>query len=158
MPAELEVGVDPLLQRGQTLLFQAGARDPRERHIELCDRDSAPEGERFAEHLGGLCGGGTPGACHRLLELPEVELAVTRPHQVAGPLGDDHVRAEHLAQLRDVHLHGRRGRLRRPASPELLDQAFTRDNLVRMQQQKREQGARLRTSELQDAAVILDLQ
>ena len=158
VPAELEIGVDPLLQRCQPLLLQAGTRGQRERHVELRERDSSPEGERFGEQRRGLGRGSTPGACHRLLEAPQVELAVARTDEVAGPLGDDHVRAEHLPKLRDVHLHGRRGRLRRPPAPQLLDQAVTRNRLVRMQQQKREQGARLRAAELQDPALRLDLQ
>jgi hypothetical protein len=98
------------------------------------------------------------GAYDRLLEAFEVELAVGDANQVAGRPLDDQVAAERLAQLGGVNLERRRGRLRLLDAPQLLDQAVTRDGIVGMQEQKRQEGALLRTSDPHDPAVLLDLQ
>jgi hypothetical protein len=66
--------------------------------------------------------------------------------------------AERLAQLGDVNLERRRGRLWLLDAPQLLDQAVTRDGLVGVQEQKRQEGALLRTGDPHDPAVLLDLQ
>ena len=51
---EREVGVDPLLQRGQAELLQAGALVAREGLRELRERWAAPQCERLPKELGGV--------------------------------------------------------------------------------------------------------
>ena len=50
MPAELELGVDPLLERGHAQLVQPRRLAPRERLVgEIGQRRAAPERERLAQ-------------------------------------------------------------------------------------------------------------
>ncbi len=90
------------------------------------------------------------------LEAFEVELAVGDANQGAGRPRDDQVAAERLPQLGDVNLERRRGRLRLLDAAQLLDQAVTRDGLDGVQEQKRQEGALLRTGDPHDPAVLLD--
>ncbi len=158
VPAELEIGVDALLECGNALLFEAGALGARERCVELGERRPAPERERLAEHIRRLGRRLVPRPCDGGLEAIEIELALAHPNQVAAGLGDDRVAAERLAELRDVHLNRGRGGLGRLLAPELVDQALTRDGLVRVQEQKAEEAALLGACDLEAVAVVLDLE
>jgi hypothetical protein len=86
------------------------------------------------------------------LEAVQVELAVRDVQQVAGCAGDEQrvaaaVRAERLAQPRDMDLEGVvRGR-RRIVGPQLLDQAVAGDDAIGLQQEDRQQRPLLRTAE-----------
>jgi hypothetical protein len=57
--------------------------------------------------------------------------------------GRDRVVAERAAKLRDVGLQRLERRPRLSLTPELVEQPVGRDDLVPMQEQQREQGARL---------------
>ena len=57
-----------------------------------------------------------------------------------------------------MNLERRRGRLRLLDAPQLLDQAVTTDGIVGVQEQKRQEGALLRTGDPYDPALLLDLQ
>ncbi len=87
-------------------------------------------------------------------ELLEVERARLDADQVARSLRDDRVAAERLPQLAHVDLERRRGRVRRRAVPELVDQPIARDDPVRVQQQQREQCPLLRAAESHQLAVL----
>ena len=67
--------------------------------------------------------------------------------------GPDQVAAERPAELRDVGLEHLRCRGRRPAGPDLLDQAIARDRLVRPKKEDDEQRAGLARTQRHDAAV-----
>jgi hypothetical protein len=54
--SKLELGIDLLLQRRQTLLLQASTRGARERRVELRKRDTAPQREGALKEIHGLCG------------------------------------------------------------------------------------------------------
>ena len=155
---ELEVDVDPLLQRRQPLLVETGSFGARERPVELGQRRPPPQGERLPEQLPGLVRRGRSCTRYTRLEALEVECPFLDADQVAGGLGDDRVVAEQLAQLRDVHLDGRGRGLRGCAAPDLVDQAIASDGLVGVEQEQGEQRPLLRTPELQHAAVLLDLE
>ena len=60
--AELEVGVDPLLERGEPLLLEAGALGACERRVELGERRPAPERERLTRAAAAASAGGGPAA------------------------------------------------------------------------------------------------
>ena len=110
---------------------------------ELGQRRSSPERERLPQHrVRGrrVC---DPRSAEELLEAEQVERPDVGTELVCGGDGPDDVAAERPAQLRDVGLENLRGRGRRPAVPELLDQAIARDRLVRPEEQDREKGPRL---------------
>ena len=94
----------------------------------------------------------------RLFEPGCVEPARSEPSYVPGRLGNEHVGAERLAQLRDVHLQGVRGRPRRRLAPQLVDQPLHRDDLVPAQEQCREQRPLLRAPESEGAAAEAHLE
>ena len=54
--------------------------------------------------------------------------------------------------LRSWETWRRRGRLRLPEAPQLVDQAVTRDGIVGVQEQKRQEGVLLRTGDPHDPA------
>ena len=56
-------------------------------------------------------------------------------------------RAERLTELRDVDLDGVRGRLRRLARPERLDEPVDGDDASRLEREDGEEGARLLPAE-----------
>ena len=149
VPAELEIEVDPVLQRRQPQLLQP---EP----VEL--RLAAPERERRTEPLGALRGRERLGLGAQLLEPGQVEIGGGDLDHVAGAPPLDHVVPERLPQLRDVDLERVLRRLRRLVAPERVRQAVDRDDVVRVQQQRRQQRARLRPADGHRPAVVIDLQ
>ena len=75
------------------------------------------------------------------LEAPQVERVRLDLDQVAGRTGDEDVRREHLAEVRDVRLEDVDRCLGRLLAPELVDQAIARDDLVRSGEEERKQRA-----------------
>ena len=65
---------------------------------------------------------------------------------------------EHSSQSRDERLNALRRARRRLLVPELVDDPIDRDNLVRVQQEKREQGALLTPPERQLAIAVAHLE
>ena len=104
-----ELGLDPLLERRQPLLFQPRSLGAGEGVAQLGQRRSTPQGQPFPEQPGGLGGLLRARRRHQPLEAMEVELTVADPDEVAGGLRQDQIPAERLAQLGDVHLERRRG-------------------------------------------------
>ena len=78
----------------------------------------------------------------------DLELVACRP-------GQKPVTADQLAEPRDVDLHGRRGGRWGPLAPERVDQLVGRDDLVRPQEQRRQEGALLAGAE-RDRLAVLD--
>jgi hypothetical protein len=72
--------------------------------------------------------------------------------EVAGAAGHEHVVAEQLPELRDVDRQVAPGARRRLAAPEAVDQAVGRDDVVRVEQEQREQGSVLRRRDRDDRA------
>ena len=93
-----------------------------------------------------------------LLEAREVELVALDADHVAGRAGDDPVGAEGLAELRDVVLDRVQRLLGRAHSPELVDQAVGRDDLVRAGEQQGEQRSLALTPECKRAVGVDHLQ
>ena len=129
---------------------------------ELGERRAAPERECFAEIR--RCPLGTPRGELSLAfraqvhEPREIELALTDEQPVPSRLGEQPVDSEPLAQLGEMLLQRVVRRDGRPIDPQLLDQASCRDQLVRMQEEQREEGALLAPAELDWAFTIRDLE
>ncbi len=165
---ELEVRLDPLLQAGEARFLEAGDLALGPLLIgEVGERRPAPQGECLAERrrrAGGVTGRERRASGGRqLLKAVEVELPGRQVQEVTGRAGLDRagtgaVGRHGPAQLGDVHLHGlacgRRGRL----PPELGDQPLGRDDLVRAQQQERQQGPLAEPSERDGPIAVEDLE
>jgi hypothetical protein len=141
---ELEVGIDPAIERRQTQLFKPAALGARERFVEVCQNGPAPEPEGLLQRLG--CRGRFLSGrfFDQPLEALRIEVAGVDLDQVAGRPRDDRLAAEGLAKLRDVYLERRRGGLGRGPAPKLVDQTAAGNDLVRVQQENSEQLARFR--------------
>jgi hypothetical protein len=97
--AQLEVGVHPLLERGESRLLEAADLVAGERlEREVLERRPPPERERGAEllcplaRLGPACLRGEP------LEARQVELLRVDAQEISGRLGDDQLRTDRLSQ------------------------------------------------------------
>ena len=145
--AEREVGVDALLDDDGSQLLEARDLRLRERLVdEVGERRPAPERERLAQRdLGGGCVARLergPPLLRQAREAVHVHALGIELEDVAGRArGDDG--AEHLAELRDVDLDGVRGRLRRIARPERLDEPVDGDDASRLEREDGEERARL---------------
>ena len=149
---ERQVGLDAIRDRLQAQLLEPLGR-------RLCERDErevgqgrpAPQRQGGAERLrrpGGRARGKRRVALVDVaLEAVEVARVGLDLQHVAGRAGDEHAGHEHLAQGGHVDLDelGRGGR--RPLAPQLVHDPVARDDLVRAQQQQRQQRALLGRAE-----------
>ena len=148
------------LLRDEPQLLETSDRRLRERLVrEVGERRTAPERERVAELHRGLRGVAALevaiGLGHQPLEALQVELVRPDVDDVARRPGHDRLPAcaERLAQLRDAYLERGRPGFRRLIAPELVDQAVAGDDLVRVQEEEREQGPLLRSTERHQATL-----
>ena len=168
--AERELRLDQLLQRRAPQVIQASDLREGKRLVgEVRQRIPAPQRQRLLERSDGRVGavagklGAAPG--EEPLEAVRVELLGIERQLVAALARDDRavaaasVRArQRLAQTRDVHLQrlGRAGGRMLP--PQRVDQAVRGERLVGVEQQQREQRARLGPRKREAAAVVEDLE
>ena len=145
--SRVEVGVDSRLQRGQ-------ARFLEPRHLRLGERLEGEVGERLAtperERAVRVALG------NEALEAVDVELVGVDADEVAGRPGDDPVGADRPAKRVHVHLERARRARRRLLAPDPVDQAVGRDDVVGVEQELREQGARPRPAERDRRTVVSD--
>jgi hypothetical protein len=154
-----ELGVEPLLVRGEPQLVQPGDLGLSERLVrQVGERRPPPQIESVAQQLRRRRGSCAAGLGDELLEALEVELTRLEAQDVAGRARDDHTRSELPAQLGDEDVDALDDRRGRRLAPELVDQPLGRDHLVRVQEQDGEQRARLDAAERQHAAVGTDLE
>ena len=152
--AQREIGLDALLERLEPKLLEpsisAAPRARRRTRPEAVPRqsESASRNIPFAS-----AGAGDPRIRDELLEAVAGRTIRHRHEARTRRDGPDHAAAERPAELGDVRLEDLRRRGRRPAGPELLDQAVARDRLVRAEEQDREQGTRLCRVQRDDAAL-----
>ncbi len=151
VPAESEIGLDPLLERDRAQLLQPGDLGLGERLVEeVRERRPAPERERLAENALGRSGVTSLARRPPLLREAgeamnvhalggELELVARRASREDGP--------ERLAELRDVDLDRVRRRFGRLAGPERLDQAVDGDDAAGVEGEHGEQRSRLRAAE-----------
>jgi hypothetical protein len=166
--AEGEVSVDPLLEPAQAELVEPGDLGSSEGVLrEVGEWRAAPEAEPLAKALRGRprlpAGEIALGLLQQGAKAVGVELTGLNPEQVAVPVGLEPAgpgaggavpSVERSAQPRDVDLK----RLDRAGGgllpPELVDQPVAGHDLVRVQQEQREQGPLPRTSEIDPVTVL----
>src|SRR5215217_158980 len=149
--AQRELGLDALLDGGQVKLLKPGDLALRKRLVrELGERRAAPQRERLAQQLQRPLRGPLderPAALpQQTLEALHVKLAGTDAHQIATATRNHDADGavyplylERAAQPRDVYLQALRSSGRGLLAPQLLDQTVARHDLVRVQQQDRQQ-------------------
>ena len=151
--SECEVGVDPVLERGEPQVLEAGDGGLGEGlEREVAERRTAPQRQRASQPrgpgLGVARGQGAATLRRQELETVKVDLLGRGLQAVTRPLRHDHPGvADRFAELRHVHLDAVRRRPWRLAAPELVDQAVDRDRLVRVQEEDREQRTLFRAPE-----------
>ena len=163
MTPEREIGVDPILDRGDAQLFQAAASvaangspatsasaGPRQRPSAAVNRSAAssvaPPTRRRARLRG------------QALEAGEVELVGLDADRVAAAASLQAVGAERTAQAGHVDLHRLRRAGRRGLAPEGVDEALDGDRLVGVEQEDGEERALLRAAERQRPIALADLE
>jgi hypothetical protein len=143
VPSEREIAVDPVHQRRQPQLVEL-------RHLvapvrleqQSGEGRAAPERNGFAQELGSRLelahGCALTRGRKKLLHVREVEFVGIDTKAVAAVRGRNRVETvtgQCLPQLRDVDVDRLSRGGRRRLTPELVDQALARDELVRMQKQ-----------------------
>ena len=152
--AEGEIHLDPFLEGLEPKLLEPRDLGLRPRLVgELDQRLSSPERKRLPQQPARLDRGRGPRVTDELLETEQIERPGIGMELVRRGDGPDQVAAERPAELRDVGLEHLRCRGRRPAGPDLLDQAIARDRLVRPKKEDDEQRAGLARTQRHDAAV-----
>ena len=159
VPAQLKIGLDPLLDSREADFGEAGLLGSREgRRVELGKGHAAPEREGLAQRIGGgsslliMCLG------HQPLETIQVDGVRLDVDEIALWPRLDALRAQALSQLGHVYLKGGASRLRRIAVPELVDQAVPRHDLVGAEEEGREQRTLLGASKVDAPVIVLDLE
>src|SRR5215204_4329777 len=144
MAAERQVGLDPLLERGQAQLLEPADLLAGEVLIgEVGERRTAPEGERLAQEVRGrlrIRRPKRPPAAEELLEAVEIALAPLQAKQIAVAVRLKRrcsVTAEGAAELGDVVVQHVRRRRRGALAPQDVDQAVSGEHLVGVEQQQR---------------------
>ena len=163
VPAEREIGVDPILERREALLLQPRSLALRKRLIrEVRQRRPAPQRQRLpqpsARELRITLRERVAALRHARLESVRIELPRLQLEHVPAASGHEQTITQGLAQIRDVHLHGLCRAAGRALSPQLIDQAINRDNLPPVQQQHRQHSPLLWGPERQRTIVVDDLQ
>lgn len=147
---ELEIGGDPILEYAQPQILEAMDVVLREvLQLRVGKRPASPESKRLAEHDRPPLGLFLPRRADDVLETGEIELtSIKREHIAVRPCLEE-TGSQQLSQLRDGVLEGRRRSSRGMLAPELIDETFSRDRLVRPQEQQRQQRALVATAERQ---------
>jgi hypothetical protein len=150
-----EIGVDPLLERGDPHLLHPRDLGLGESLVrEVGERRPAPQRERLAERRRRLLRTRAGGVRDEPLKAGDVELRRLELDRVAGRAGDEPAVAELLAEPRDVDVDALCDRRRRRLAPQLVDEPLGRDHLIRMQQQQHQQRALLAPAERKRAVLL----
>ena len=159
VPAQLELGVDSLLQRRQPELLEPPDLVLREL-VEREVREGGPSPERQRPGDLGCTILGRPAARlpEQALEPRRINAVGVDPEHVPGRLGHEELRPDDLAELGDEVLQRGRRRPRGFLAPDLVDQAVGGDDLAGVNEQRREQRALLLPSQWERAAVRADFE
>ena len=160
MSSDREIGIDAVLERGNSQLREAGDLGLREPDVaQVGEWLAAPETECLTQVASALLGiEPSTRLFEPHLEAIGVELAGLDSQRVAGRGSLDAISAQHAAQPRHVAVQrGHRGRRRRLA-PQRVDQQVPPDDLVRAQQQVPEQSALSAALDRARTAILLHLQ
>src|SRR5581483_8060050 len=162
VPATGELGLVPRFGRGEPELLEPRPGRIERRFVQPGERLASPERERLGQELARLIrttrAESASALLEEVLEPPQVEHVRAELEAVAVCDGHDQLRAERLAQLRHVDLEHLRGRGRRRAAPDVLDEASLRAREPLVEEEECEQRARLRTLDLEATVVTQHLQ
>src|SRR4029453_2486886 len=165
--ADLQVALEPLLQRAQTQLLEPSDLCLSERYVgQVLERGSPEQREGSAEDpsRGPVIRGckSRPRPIEQDLEALQIELAVLNPQQVSGCPGyearSESVSAEELPQAGDGRIEGRTRAARRRIPPHPFDEAVPRYPRVPVEQQYRQRRPLLLPAEREDPIRLEDLQ
>ena len=160
VPAECELGVEPLLERAQPQFLETGDLGLGEVVVgEVGEGLAAPELECLPDRglRAGRISAGEPfsSLLQQRSEAIAVELTRLDDQEVAVPARLQALPlAERPTHARDLRLDALDGAGRRLVRPERLDEAVDRDDLVRMEQEHRNEEALLAAAEVDDCAVV----
>ncbi len=161
VPAEREIGLDPLLDDDGPQFLEPRDLRLRERLVdEVGEGWPTPERERLAER--GLRGLGVvslqraPALLGEAREAMDVDVIRGELEHVPRRTGRDHG-PERLAELRDVDLDGVRSRVGRVAGPERVDEAVGGDDAPEVEREHAEERSRLGAPETGGNAIALRL-
>jgi len=128
---------------------------------EVGKRIAPPQTKGFAQSAGG-CGRVATQLPARLtrsrLEACCVNFLISQVQDVAGRAAFQALGAEGAAQVRDVALKRRTSRVGRLVAPDLIDQPVGRDNLVRPNDEMRQNQALFGSTESETFVVLADLE
>ena len=161
--AELELGVDLLLERGESKLLDPAGLDLAVLGVrELRERGPSPEAERRREPLSRALGLARRKEGARLpdesLEVAEIELVAVDLERVAAVASNEAFASERLAERRDVDVDAVQGARGWTLAPEHVDQPIRRNRSAGMQQEHREERALLGTAEREGLSVLVRLE
>jgi hypothetical protein len=159
VPSELEIDVDPILERRKALLLQPGDLVLGERLTrELDERRAAPKGESLAKLHRPLLRFDGPRLGHQSLEAFEVEVAGLDVEHVTARLPLERFGTEEPAERVNLVL---KRRARRPGGfvpPEVIDEVVLREWLIGVQEQEPEKRPLLRSRHGEEHAVPANLE
>ena len=167
MPAELELGLDQVLERCEAELLEPADLGLCERFIgEIRQRRAAPQREPELHCLGcalrAAPGELSPSLLNEPLETAGVDTLWIDLKLVAMLARDEKLRAarvpKRLAEPRHSDLNRLRGAGGRTVAPQLVGQALRREGLVGVDQQQAEQRSLPVTRERDSAALVEDLE
>jgi hypothetical protein len=161
--AELELQLDPLDQGGELEVVQPRRLKGRvalQRRV--AERGPSPEREGVSVEIGrarDLALGRRPlRLFQQALELDQVQLPWLDAQQVARRARQQHACRQHLPQPRHVVLNELRRPCRRCLTPQLVHEPIAGHDLVRVQEEHRQQRPLLRRPQLDQHAPLGDLE
>ncbi len=158
LAAEGQLGVDALLEAGETVLFEPRLLQPGERLRELRQRHPAPQVERPPQHPGRLLSAAIRQrfASPRLqrLESVQIERVTVEVEAVPRRARLDQLARQALAELGDEDLHHLGRAVRHLIAPEPVDEVVHRHDPARLEQQEREQRPLLAAGQVERACVV----
>ena len=148
--AELELGFDALLQCRQPKLLEPSRRRTGERlGPKLCERRAAPEAERLGEQRSAASWVAlVAGTLDECLEAAEIMIVAACREAVTRRTGLDLPCAERFSQLRDVDLQHLLRARRSALAPQAVDECLDADDPAGVEEEAREQRARLSARQL----------
>ena len=147
-PAQLEIGVDPALERGEPELLEPLTLGRHERGaFEARERGTPAERERRVQLRRGDGRLLAARAVDEGLEALEIELVPAHLESISRALREDALASQDLPQAVHRDLQRVRRRRRWAVAPERVDHAVARHDLVRAQEQQREHRTLLPAAE-----------
>jgi hypothetical protein len=159
VPAEGELRLDPLFSCQEAQLLEPVDLDAGELLVgDVGQRRAAPESQRTVEceECSGVFASGVPAPAlaEESLEPKRVDLLGLALEDIAAASRVQRlVRRKGLAQPRDLDVEAVSGGPGRSIGPERVDEPVSRDDFVRVEEQEGQEGAGLRATQRERAAV-----